>query len=520
MRTLSILAAGTVAAIFLGGSAHAGSFKPGRIDASADSLLHLAQSDGTFKPQRRVRCENDPDCVQQLEEDGEAGKPRKRRPLSEIEQQNLPPADAPQGKKRQRIENAQQPAPEPRPGSQPQPQQLERQRPPEVRKPQLQQARPQQSPQPVEQAQPRREAPRDDFAGLLRDNRPAGELTDAELRRRIERFGQLLQSGRVDGRQEKRVQAALDAYRGELERRITATTGRDVGRIDAGREVRSILSDNRPANRMNDEQLRERISRTRTVLALPGIDPRTENELRGLLAGDRQELRSRVARVERPERREQFGFRPGQQVDRRALRKNMFEAREERRRRLNDPDYRIVIPNRPVQRRAPMPTIPLAEAYDEQILEQLMAPPAYPVDRRYTIDEYRANPALRTLMPGIEVDTVKFGFNEDFLREEEIIKLDRIAEIIERIVAGNPNEVFLIEGHTDLVGSDAYNEDLSWRRAAAVRNALTQFYYIPERNLEIVGYGEQFPRIPTEFEEPENRRSTIRRITPILYGQR
>ncbi|MEC9343017.1 MAG: OmpA family protein, partial [Pseudomonadota bacterium] len=56
----------------------------------------------------------------------------------------------------------------------------------------------------------------------------------------------------------------------------------------------------------------------------------------------------------------------------------------------------------------------------------------------------------------------------------------------------------------------------SWRRAAAVRDALTEFFYIPAENLEIIGYGEQFPRIPTEFEEPENRRSTIRRITPVL----
>jgi outer membrane protein OmpA-like peptidoglycan-associated protein len=90
---------------------------------------------------------------------------------------------------------------------------------------------------------------------------------------------------------------------------------------------------------------------------------------------------------------------------------------------------------------------------------------------------------------------------------------------MERIIAGNPNEAFVIEGHTDLVGSADYNEALSWRRADAVRQALTEFFYIPEQNLEIVGYGEQYPRIPTEFEEPENRRVTIRRITPILYGQ-
>ncbi|MCG6858932.1 MAG: OmpA family protein, partial [Salaquimonas sp.] len=372
---------------------------------------------------------------------------------------------------------------------------------------------PQQSPQPQQ-----RQRPQDNFAGLLRDNRPASALTDAELRRRIGVFGQALQSGRLDGRMENRVRAMLDTDRGELDRRISATTGRDVSGVNADREARNLLQDRRPAARLNDDQLRDRVGRIRAVLSLPGLDPRSEEQLRRLLADDRDELRSRVALAQQPEKRQRFGSNPAQ-IDRRALRKNMFEAREERRRRLADPSYRIVIPNRPVKRRAPMPTIPLAEAYDQQLLDQLMAPPAYPIDRRYTIEEYRANPSLRTLMPGIEVDTVKFGFNEDFLREEEIVKLDRIGELMERIIAGNPNEAFVIEGHTDLVGSADYNEALSWRRADAVRQALTEFFYIPEQNLEIVGYGEQYPRIPTEFEEPENRRVTIRRITPILYGQ-
>ncbi len=358
---------------------------------------------------------------------------------------------------------------------------------------------------------------RGSFADLLRDDRSAGDMTDAELRLRIELFNAALQSGQVDGRLERRTRRSLDAYRGELERRISAATGRDVGGIDARREARRILQDDRRAERMRDDALRERIQDTRTVLSLPGLDPRFEDRLRNRLAEDRQELRSRVARAERPERRDRFDAARG---DRRALRRDMIQAREERRRRLRDRDYQIVIPDRPARRRVPLATIPLAEAYDEQLVEQLMAPPAQPIERRYSIDEYRADPSLRTLMPGIEVDTVKFGFNEDFLREEEILKLDRIGEIMERIIAGNPDEVFLIEGHTDLVGSDAYNEELSWRRAEAVRNALTEFFYIPERNLEIVGYGEEYPRIPTEAEEPENRRSTIRRITPILTGQR
>jgi len=348
------------------------------------------------------------------------------------------------------------------------------------------------------------------------DGRPAEQLTDAQLRRRIRAASELIESDGIDRRQERRLRQMVEADTTELNRRISATTGTDVGNLDADREARKLLGDNRPANRLRDEQLRERVTQVRGVLALEGLDPRFERQLLAMLASDRQELRSRVAQAERPEIR----IPDPQRVDRRDLRRRMFEERDARRDELRRPDYQIVIERRAPPPPRPLPTIAMAEAYDEDLERQLIAPPAAPIDRQYTMQEYRANPGLRTLMPGIEVDTVKFGFNEDFLREEEIYKLDRLGQLLERIVAGNPDEVFLIEGHTDLVGSDSYNGALSLRRAQAVKAALTEFYYIDPRNLEIAGYGEQFPRIPTEFEEPENRRVTVRRITPILYGSR
>ena len=80
-------------------------------------------------------------------------------------------------------------------------------------------------------------------------------------------------------------------------------------------------------------------------------------------------------------------------------------------------------------------------------------------------------PAVRQAIPSVELDTIHFGFNESFIREEEIANLDRIGRIIERIVAAHPNEVFVIEGNTDAVGDDAYNLRLSKERAEAVKQA-------------------------------------------------
>lgn len=387
-------------------------------------------------------------------------------------------------------------------------------RPQQPQQPQVAQPQPPQVTQPPAQSAP--QAPRQpkvqqpEQALALVDLRSASQLTDAELRNRIRLVTEFLRDNQ-GGRRAGELRSLLDTDNAELNRRITVTTGVDVERLDANREARRLLGDRRAAEELNDKELRERVGLTRGVLALEGLDPRFEDQMRRMLSRDRGELRSRVAEAE-PQ------VVPGtRRAEGEDLRRDMLRDREERRRRLQDPSYRIDIPRDRVARR-PLPTIPLAEAYERDLERQLSAPPSRRIDRRYTIDEYRANPSLRTIMPGIEVDTVRFGFNEDFLRIEEIAKLDRIGELLERIVAGNPNEVFLIEGHTDLVGSDAYNLALSYRRASAVRDALIEFYYIPRENLEIAGYGEQFPRIPTEYEEPENRRVTVRRITPLLYG--
>jgi len=56
----------------------------------------------------------------------------------------------------------------------------------------------------------------------------------------------------------------------------------------------------------------------------------------------------------------------------------------------------------------------------------------------------------------------------------------------------NPERNVLIEGFTDSVGSDAFNLDLSQRRADAVRTALTA-KGIPGTRIRTVGFGEQYP---------------------------
>ena len=76
--------------------------------------------------------------------------------------------------------------------------------------------------------------------------------------------------------------------------------------------------------------------------------------------------------------------------------------------------------------------------------------------------------------------------------------------------------MFLIEGHTDAVGSDVDNLSLSDRRAACVAEILSETFGVPPENLVTQGYGEQFLKIHTPGPEPLNRRVDVRRIGPLM----
>ncbi len=173
----------------------------------------------------------------------------------------------------------------------------------------------------------------------------------------------------------------------------------------------------------------------------------------------------------------------------------------------------------------PPPVIWAAEEDDWDIEQQLIARPRKRIERTYPremlFDEPEVvltRPEVRESLPSVELDTITFGFNEAFVREEEVADLDRVGSIMERIVAAHPDEVFVIEGHTDAVGSDAYNLKLSKLRAGAIKDVLLEFYNINESNITTVGLGERYLKIPTPDPEQENRRGTIRRVTPLVAG--
>ncbi len=83
---------------------------------------------------------------------------------------------------------------------------------------------------------------------------------------------------------------------------------------------------------------------------------------------------------------------------------------------------------------------------------------------------------------------VLFDFDSAVLKPGAYAELDRVAQVLVRY----PETAVRVEGHTDSTGSETYNQQLSERRALAVKNALVQRGVHPAR-IKAVGFGESMP---------------------------
>ncbi len=89
-----------------------------------------------------------------------------------------------------------------------------------------------------------------------------------------------------------------------------------------------------------------------------------------------------------------------------------------------------------------------------------------------------------------DVYSIYFTFNSDVIRPESDPTLKEIADVLKR----HPDWALGVNGHTDGIGADDYNLDLSKRRAAAVRTALVTRYGVPAARLSTAGFGKSQPK--------------------------
>jgi outer membrane protein OmpA-like peptidoglycan-associated protein len=131
------------------------------------------------------------------------------------------------------------------------------------------------------------------------------------------------------------------------------------------------------------------------------------------------------------------------------------------------------------------------------------------LDGVVTLDDMVGLPAdvligKKTMLPS----DLLFEYDSAELRESARVGMMKLALIISR----NPNLYCWIEGHSDLYGADAYNLDLSKRRAAAVKEYLTGTLFLKADKIATRGFGKSQPLVlaGSVDEQGPNRRVEIR----------
>jgi outer membrane protein OmpA-like peptidoglycan-associated protein len=157
-------------------------------------------------------------------------------------------------------------------------------------------------------------------------------------------------------------------------------------------------------------------------------------------------------------------------------------------------------------------------SYDD-FEEAFDAPPLVESERPYSLQEVTQNVRLRERVRSVDLNSITFPTGEWTVPDDQIAQLEDLARAMKAVIDRDPTEVYLIEGHTDAVGSQVDNLSLSDRRAEEVAAILTEHFEIPAENLVTQGYGEDYLKVNTLAANEENRRVTVRNITPLLNTQ-
>ncbi len=99
---------------------------------------------------------------------------------------------------------------------------------------------------------------------------------------------------------------------------------------------------------------------------------------------------------------------------------------------------------------------------------------------------------------------IQFEFDSAELTPESKSALGQVAQVLQDDLMRD--KAILLEGHADATGLDAYNFDLSERRAASVRQYLVSAYGIDGGRLQAIGRGELEPYDPADPSASVNRR--------------
>jgi outer membrane protein OmpA-like peptidoglycan-associated protein len=112
-----------------------------------------------------------------------------------------------------------------------------------------------------------------------------------------------------------------------------------------------------------------------------------------------------------------------------------------------------------------------------------------------------------TNKPKIDLE-INFDYNSDRISAKSLPSVQALGRAL-----ANPElkgSTFILAGHTDAKGGDAYNQDLSERRADSIKRYLVEKSGIPAADLVTVGYGK------TKLKDPANPLSEVNRRVQVV----
>ena len=126
--------------------------------------------------------------------------------------------------------------------------------------------------------------------------------------------------------------------------------------------------------------------------------------------------------------------------------------------------------------------------------------------RSLSLGEREEIAEIASTKPKIDLD-IQFDYNSADISKASMPSVQELGKAL-----SNPNlkgSTFVVAGHTDAIGGEAYNQDLSERRADTIKRYLTEKYGINGTDLVTVGYGKSKPKDPNAPMDPVNRRVQV-----------
>ena len=149
---------------------------------------------------------------------------------------------------------------------------------------------------------------------------------------------------------------------------------------------------------------------------------------------------------------------------------------------------------------------PAAEAKEMRFVDTLRNR----TTRSLSLGERQEIAEIASTKPKIDLE-IQFDYNSAEIAKTSVTAVQELGKALSD--ANLKGSTFVVAGHTDAIGGESYNQDLSERRADTIKRYLTEKYGINGTDLVTVGYGKSQLKDPKAPTAPINRRVQVVNMT-------